>query len=270
MGTTVVKRALDPVVFTTMVPCARGIKISNNITTSHLLWADAILEDPSGNKVRNFNEAAIVTMNSATVGLDGLDVGSLAANQFYGVWLISDGTNFHGLYSLSYTTPAMPSGYTYKLLVGTLLTDASSHFIPQLQVGRTVLYQALQQISSDVTNNNVRVSPDVSPFVPIPLAWDVEFQIMAVSNYSLAADRYTTLCIGPHYGGAIVPKQVAEFTGYEAAQSEVTWNGWSVVFGELPTPVPIDWLVTYQTNNLTSFHTYVYVMGYRLTQLALF
>jgi hypothetical protein len=250
-------------------PFARGVKCSWSSTTSHLLWADAVLEDSSGNKVRNLDEAAIVTINWATNGVNGLDTGSLAANTWYYVWIISDGTNFKGLGSASYTSPTMPSGYTYKLLVGTNVTTAGSVMTPQIQVGKTVLYQGVHQIDSDTTNNNVRVSPDVSPWVPIPLAWEVELQVMAVGNYSAAGDKYTTICVGPHYGGAVVPKQVLEFTGYEAAQSEVTWNGWSIVFGELPTPTPIDWLVSYQTSNLTSYHTYVYVMGYKLTQLAL-
>jgi len=60
-----------------------------------------------------------------------LDTGSVAINTQYAVWLIrkdSDGTS-DAIASTSFTSPSMPSGYTYKRLRRGFATNASSQII---------------------------------------------------------------------------------------------------------------------------------------------
>lgn len=61
-----------------------------------------------------------------TVGYGGLDAGSLAANTGYYLFAIDNGTTTAGLASTSATAPVMPSGYTYKTLLGWCTTDATT------------------------------------------------------------------------------------------------------------------------------------------------
>ena len=58
----------------------------------------------------------------------GLDTGTVAADTVYFVWGISkvDGTA-DGLFSLSDTSPTLPSGFTRQRLLGNVITDGSSN-----------------------------------------------------------------------------------------------------------------------------------------------
>lgn len=101
--------------------------------------ADAlILIDSNGNPltVRAVNATATIT----TVGLNGRDAGSEAANTWYWVYVISDGSTVGVLFSTSATAPTMPGAYTYKMLVGVVRNNASSNFIDFNQDGDLVQY----------------------------------------------------------------------------------------------------------------------------------
>jgi len=67
-----------------------------------------------------------LTVNLDTSGANGLDNGSLAANTGYFLYVIYNGPVTAGLASTSATAPVMPSGYTYKALVGWCTTDNTS------------------------------------------------------------------------------------------------------------------------------------------------
>ena len=78
--------------------------------------------------VGNTFDARILSTVSLTVNLDvsganGLDNGAIAANTGYFLYVIDNGATTAGLASASATAPVMPSGYTYKLLVGWCTTD---------------------------------------------------------------------------------------------------------------------------------------------------
>jgi hypothetical protein len=67
-----------------------------------------------------------LSINSSTTGADGLDTGTLAANTWYAIWVIWNGTTSAGLLSLSSTSPTLPSGYTHKARVGWTRIGASN------------------------------------------------------------------------------------------------------------------------------------------------
>lgn len=84
----------------------------------------------------------------------GLDTGSVAADTWYYIWLIkkdSDGT-IDALFSLSATTPTMPSGYTYKRRVrGAILTNGSADILGFQQYEDTFIFNTRQ---ADFGNNS--------------------------------------------------------------------------------------------------------------------
>ncbi len=71
-----------------------------------------------------------------------LDTGSLASGTVYSVWAIavsSTSTSANGLASTSFTTPALPAGYTLKARLGSLVTStstASAQLLGTWQFGR--------------------------------------------------------------------------------------------------------------------------------------
>lgn len=91
------------------------------------------------------------TITSTTSGAGGLDTGSVTASTFYYTYLIFGISGYAGLYSLSATSPTMPSGYTYFRRLGATRTDGSSHFIPYISTpGNTIRVVQYDAVSSTV------------------------------------------------------------------------------------------------------------------------
>lgn len=68
-----------------------------------------------------------------------IDAGVEAANTWYYVWLIYNGLTVAALLSASAKNPAMPTGYTFKALVGVVRNDASSNFLRFVSYDREVI-----------------------------------------------------------------------------------------------------------------------------------
>lgn len=66
--------------------------------------------------------SSLITISTATSGLNGIDTGIVAANQFYYVFLVKSGTTVGGVISLS-TTPA---GFSAYRLVGQCTTETAT------------------------------------------------------------------------------------------------------------------------------------------------
>lgn len=89
-----------------------------------------------------FNQSSLnLTVNTGTIGANGLDTGTIAANTWYSLWVIYNGTTVAGLLSTSQSTPTLPSGYTNKVRVGWVRTGASGYLLRTLQLGKQVQYQ---------------------------------------------------------------------------------------------------------------------------------
>lgn len=99
----------------------------------------AVMVDTNG--YSKFASSVSLTINAATTGANGLDAGSLANSTWYYEYLISNGTLTRGLLSTSATAPTMPSGYTYKVLVGEMRTGGAATFFRTRQLGRYVRFQ---------------------------------------------------------------------------------------------------------------------------------
>lgn len=84
-----------------------------------------------------------VSVNTSTTGANGLDTGARAANTWYNLFLISNGTIVAGLASLSASAPTMPVGYTYLFRAGAMRTDGSGNFFRSKQLGQSASYMAI-------------------------------------------------------------------------------------------------------------------------------
>lgn len=65
----------------------------------------------------------MVTANILSGGVNGLDTGSVNADTWYYMYVIWDGVNTSGLWSLSATSPSLPTGYTHWKLVTAARTN---------------------------------------------------------------------------------------------------------------------------------------------------
>jgi hypothetical protein len=92
---------------------------------------------------------ALVTVNGAVNGANGLDTGVLVLNTFYAVYVIASsifgGSTQSdsylppaGLISTNATTPLLPAGYDMFRRIGFVLTDGAVNFLPFRQTGDSV------------------------------------------------------------------------------------------------------------------------------------
>jgi len=139
--------------------------ISNGTDTAHDI-------DISSGKCRDTTDTynLEVTSSGLTIALDstgvnGLDTGSVAADTWYYIWLIrkdSDGS-IDALFSLSATSPTMPSGYTYKRRIrGAVLTDVSANIIGFTQYGDNFIFNERITDLSDTTPVTSKTDINVS------------------------------------------------------------------------------------------------------------
>lgn len=145
----------------------RGLTVVNN-TTNPAFQLDvagtaAIVEDASG-FVRRVGAFAF-TIDITASGVNGLDTGTEAANTWYHIWLIFDGTNARGLLSTSSTAPTMPTGYTHRCYLGAIYNDASSNFRRISQSAGRVRYTTLPIIHDGATTSGMN-SIAVTAFFP--------------------------------------------------------------------------------------------------------
>lgn len=117
--------------------------------TQIAVTADALVLANASN-VTKIVRGASVTINTGSSGANGVDSGTVAANTWYSVWAISDGTTTAGLISTSSTAPTLPGAYTYKMRLGWVRTDGSSNLLLIYQYGRRCQYTIPRSMASGV------------------------------------------------------------------------------------------------------------------------
>lgn len=135
---------------TTVIAIAPGqARDNNDVIDMPVSFPDANNNLNPALLFQNFQQPLLV--NSAVNGVNGLDIGTIAASTNYAIYLIGDSRGYNlvaGLLSLtSNAAPTLPQGYDSFRLLGFTQTDSSSHFVystfkPQNMVG------ALQYINS--------------------------------------------------------------------------------------------------------------------------
>jgi hypothetical protein len=119
-----------------------GLTLSNNITLPNV----AIDVSPGSCKDKTgyvpLSLATILTKRLNAVwaagnGAGGLDTGALTVSTVYNFFLIYNPTTLtvDGLFSTSFSAPALPGGYTASRYIGSVKTDAAGAILPFLNVG---------------------------------------------------------------------------------------------------------------------------------------
>lgn len=145
-----------------------GLTVKNNAANSNFqmdIDAAALLLRDSNRNVA-LAESVDLTVDITASGANGLDTGSETSNTWYYLWVIynpSTGT-VAGLISLSATAPSLPSGFTYKGLVGAVRNNGSSDFGNVSQVGPSVSSGSFSVINA---GNNLSITQvDISSAIP--------------------------------------------------------------------------------------------------------
>ena len=154
---------------------AQGLVIKNNAGTPNTIIdvtaAAAVLTNSSGLPFF-WNAGSTFTVDLGSNGaVNKLDTGTIASSTVYHVYLISNGTTTGGLASTSATSPTLPSGYTYYMRVGAMITDGSSHLYKTKQRGRATQYTnaPLRTLASGAQGNintPTWVAIDLTGFIP--------------------------------------------------------------------------------------------------------
>lgn len=112
-----------------------GLQVSWTSTTALSVAAGSCV-DSTG--VKNMSLDLAQTITTTTSGKNGLDVGTVAASTVYYVHLVSDsmgGNDPYVCYSLSKTAPTLVAGYDIFRFIDVQVTDGSSHFLKNYNVG---------------------------------------------------------------------------------------------------------------------------------------
>jgi hypothetical protein len=115
------------------------VKTSSPTTSTITLTADELILKTTGGSVYvapNVN----VTASIGAAGAGGLDSGAgmEVISTWYFIWCIYNPSTaaVNAMFSTSATAPTMPSGYTYKALVGAVYNDSGSDFVEFYQHDR--------------------------------------------------------------------------------------------------------------------------------------
>ena len=133
-----------------------GLTLARATTTTYTVATGVAANENAGTQYDMSLSSAFTKSLSAWAAGSGngsLDTGSVAASTWYHVHLIrkdSDGT-IDVLLSLSATAPTMPSGYTARRRLGSILTNGSSQIVDFIQFGDEFLWKAAV-VDVDATN----------------------------------------------------------------------------------------------------------------------
>jgi len=96
------------------------------------------------------------TIDLETVGLNGLDSGSVAADTWYYLFSIANPTQgtVGGLASLSAASPTLPVSFTHKQIIGAVKTDGTGDLLEFSQIDYELLYGGSQLNNSDTSAEN--------------------------------------------------------------------------------------------------------------------
>jgi hypothetical protein len=174
-GTNTTDAASTAFVAATLRSYLAGLTLSNNATTpnTQIDVAAGVCSDSTNAAILS---VAAGTIDCGTTGANGLDTGSLANSTTYHIFAIgkTDGTTAL-LASTSVSSPTMPSGYTLKRRIGSVITDSSAHVLAFIQDGD--LFQWFAPVS-DVSAANPGTSA-VTRTLTVPTGINVQALIQA-------------------------------------------------------------------------------------------
>jgi hypothetical protein len=124
-------------VTTNQIVRATGLVLTSfdNTSTAQLNVSEALLPKSDGLGYIRVGLSSI-PLDINISGLNGLDTGAPSSDNWYHVWLITNGVTPSAIFSLSTTDPVLPAGYDWRGYVGAIRYNSSSEFTNMSQVGR--------------------------------------------------------------------------------------------------------------------------------------
>ncbi len=110
-----------------------GLRLLNDATTPNTKINVSIGQCRDSTDTIDIVIDTATVIDTAVIGLNGLDTGTLGASSFYKVFAIADSSNYRPsgfiITLASNSVPVMPFGYDSYRLIGYVKTDGSSHFL---------------------------------------------------------------------------------------------------------------------------------------------
>jgi hypothetical protein len=115
-------------------------------------------------------------------GNGGMDTGTVAASTWYHLWLIRrpDTGVVDALFSTSATSPTMPTSYTQKRRLGSVLTDGASHLIAFSQLGDEFLWST--PVADKSAFNVTSTSQLITLTVPTNVKVRAKFRVLYANS----------------------------------------------------------------------------------------
>jgi len=220
----------------TTLNLASGLVVKYVTTATVDIDAGELILLDTSDRAKEFDSVNL-TVDITASGANGLDTGSEASGTEYFIWVIgkADGT-VAALLSTSATAPTMPSGYTFKGRVGTVLNNGSSNFPEFLQEGRRCQITQTSVLSNGSATSFTAV--DLSSVVP-SIAVSVAVQLVmntSAATSGTATILSTTTSIAVTHGLGVTP-----------SVDDIT-----VTMGESPTNDPGNiWIDTFTSTQFT-------------------
>lgn len=233
-----------------------GLSVKNNATTPNSVLdisaTELVVRNSDGLPVLLSNVSTSV--NIATSGAGGLDTGTEANSTWYYVWLVYNGSTVSGLLSVSATTPTMPSGYTYKALVGCVRNKSSGNFVKMRSVGPRV-YQEPIAVLSNVAPTSAQTFQNLSIASGCPPA-----AVMVSAVFGIVSNAFE------HFGVMADTNSIGLQVATGSSTYGVTLTVAGIVlqsdttFRDIPltTSQQIEW------TNSTGYNTYIFITDFVL------
>jgi hypothetical protein len=170
--------------------------VSGATSESSLAIAAGICRDSTNTKnitlsssyFKDITGTWVVGAGTSGAPTHGLDTGTVAINTWYYIWAISNGSGGDILFSTSSTSPTMPGGYSFKRLIGSMKTDASSSFLPfYMRASEIITYNSSQAELTSVGQAHGAATTLSLAFVPPKYSVEA-FMVATLSNTSEADD----------------------------------------------------------------------------------
>lgn len=157
-------------------------------STAQFTATELVLRNSSGGSF--LAESISVAPDLATSGANGLDTGAEANSTWYYLYVIYNPTTATtaGLWSLSSTSPTLPSGYTYYALASCGYNNGSGNIVSAYQRGNRYCWRGLQNVlNAGTASSSTAVS--VATVVP-PIADDFTVSIRQFGCTATGAGVY--------------------------------------------------------------------------------
>jgi len=210
---------------------AIGLIITNNglsaPNTQATLQADTVIVANAASQTTFQATSLSRTISWSTVGVDGLDAGSIATNTWYHIHAISNGSTTAGIASTSATAPVLPAGYIYSCRLGAMRTDntGSGTLFRTSQLGSWTQQNVVAAATNSstyrfmgLTTSGTYVAFPVANFVP-PTATEIHvlcFSNASAQNFNCSPNNTTATGFSVSNPSII---QVNGLAGFNQAQS---------------------------------------------------